>query len=133
VAEVWNTGCNVVYNRTAKRLLRIIDGEDQSRTLVVEPSNEESFKGTIVPWADKDSEVTSKAFRVMYYSNTTGKFKGWFYIFQNYNNNLVSWVDWTSASPFDEATPASEAASYIDVQIDADEEGNPTVEIVKVS
>lgn len=133
MAEVWNTGCNVVYNRTAKRLLRIIDGEDQSRTLVVEPSNEESFKGTIVPWADKDSEVTSKAFRVMYYSNTTGKFKGWFYIFQNYNNNLVSWVDWTSASPFDEATPTSEAASYIDVQIDADEEGNPTVEIVKVS
>jgi hypothetical protein len=26
---MWNTGCNVVYNETPKRLLKIVDGEDQ--------------------------------------------------------------------------------------------------------
>ena len=54
---MWNTGCNVVYNRTAKRLLYIVDGEDTSRTLLVPPDDESSFAGTIFPWADRDGQV----------------------------------------------------------------------------
>lgn len=135
---MWNTGCNVVYNRTEKRLLYVVDGEDPKRTLLIPPEDEATFEGTIVPWADRDDEVTRKAFRVQYY--TSNKLKGWFYVFQDYNTDYVCWVDWTSASPYEEgkANGASFKASYIDVQIDvgADEEGNltvPVVEFVKVS
>ena len=28
---MWNTGCNVIYNRTAKRLLYVVDGEDTKK------------------------------------------------------------------------------------------------------
>ena len=131
---MWNTGCNVVYNRT-KRLLSIIDGEDPSRTLLVEPNNEASFKGTIVPWADKDDEVTRKAFRVTYYSSSQGRFLGWFYQYQDYRTDRVCWVDWRSAQPYTDgkSTAAAESASYIDVVIDTNEEGDPVVEIVKVT
>src|SRR4051812_25084312 len=52
--EMWNTGCHVIYNRTPKRLLYVVDGEDQSRTLLIAPGDEASFKGTIFPWADRD-------------------------------------------------------------------------------
>jgi hypothetical protein len=136
--EMWNTGCNVVYNRTDKRLLYIVDGEDQNRTLLIPPQEEASFKGTIIPWAANDEEVTRKAFRVHYYASN--KLKGWFYLFQDYRTDYVCWADWTSASPYldGKANAAPEKASYVDVQIGvtADEEGNltmPVVEIVKVS
>jgi hypothetical protein len=130
---MWNTGCNVIYNRT-KRLLRVIDGEDPARTLVIEPNNEASFTGTIVPWADRDNEVTSKAFRVMYYSNSTGRFLGWFYIHQDYRSNSVCWVDWRSASPYEDGkSTAAEPASYVDVVVEINDDGDPVVEVVKVS
>ena len=90
---MWNTGCNVVYNRT-KRLLMIVDGEDPARTLIIEPNNEASFAGTKLPWADRDDEVTRKAFRVTTFSNTQGRFLGWFYICQDYRTNAATWVDW---------------------------------------
>jgi hypothetical protein len=135
---MWNTGCNVVYNRTAKRLLYLVDGEDPSRTLLVPPDDESSFEGTIFPWADRDEEVTRKAFRVQYY--TANKFKGWIYLFQDYSTDLLCWADWTSAAPHQDgkANAAPSRASYADVQICVveDEEGNltvPVVEFVKVS
>jgi hypothetical protein len=135
---MWNTGCNVIYNRTAKRLLYVVDGEDPSRTLIIPPEDELTFNRTILPWADKDSEVTSKAFRVLYFSNN--KFKGWLYIFQDYRTDYASWVDWTSSSPYEEgkSNSAPFKASYVDIQIDVgpDDEGNltvPSVEFVKVS
>jgi hypothetical protein len=136
-ADMWNTGCNVVYNRTDKRLIYIVDGEDQSRTLLVPPEDEASFRGTILSWANSDEEVTRKSFRVQYYVNN--KLKGWFYIFQDYSTDLACWVDWTSASPYQEgrANAASFKASYVDMQIDVkpDDEGNltlPVVEFIKV-
>jgi hypothetical protein len=133
---MWNTGCNVIYNRTAKRLLYVVDGEDQSRALLLPPDDESSFKGTIFPWADRDDEVLRKAFRVHYYS--ANKLKGWFYLFQDYNTDYLCWADWTSSAPYQDRNPASFKASYVDVEIDVteDEEGNltvPVVEFVKVS
>lgn len=135
---MWNTGCNVIYNRTPKRLLYIVDGEAPNRTLLIPPADEASFAGQFVPWADRDSEVTTKAFRVQYYSEN--KLKGWIYIFQDYSTNRVCWADWTSPSPYSDgkASSADFEASYVDVQIGvkADEEGNmtlPDVEFIKVS
>ncbi|HEX3957921.1 MAG TPA: hypothetical protein VHZ03_14985 [Trebonia sp.] len=135
---MWNTGCNVIYNRTAKRLLYVVDGEDSSHTLLVPPDGESSFTGTIFPWADGDNEVISKAFRVQYYTAST--FRGWFYLYQDYRTDTLCWADWTSTTPYQDgkANAASFKASYVDVQIGAaeDEEGNltvPAVEFVKVS
>ena len=135
---MWNTGCNVVYNRTTKRLLYVVDGENTSRTLLVPPDDESSFGGTIFPWADRDDEVTRKAFRVQYY--TASKFKGWFYLFQDYHTDYLCWADWTSSAPYQDgkANAAPFKASYADVQIGVteDEEGNltvPAVEFIKVS
>jgi hypothetical protein len=130
---MWNTGCNVVYNRT-KRLLMIVDGEDPARTLIIEPNNEASFAGIKLPWADRDDEVTRKALRVTTFSNTQGRFLGWFYICQDYRTNAATWVDWRSASPYaDSKVNQAEPASYIDVVIDVNEDGEPVVEIVKVT
>lgn len=135
---MWNTRCNVIYNRTAKRLLYVVDGEDTRHTLIVPPEDESSFEGIIFPWCNRDEEVPIKAFRVQYY--TANKFKGWFYLYQDYNTDYLCWVDWTSSSPYEDgkANAASFKASSTDVQIGVteDEEGNqtvPVVEFVKVS
>jgi hypothetical protein len=79
---MWNTGCNVIYNRLQKRRLIIVDGEDPKRMLPIPPEDEAAFNAVIVPWANSDGEVTAKAFRVMY-DTAAGKRKGWFYIYQN--------------------------------------------------
>lgn len=42
---MWNTGCNVIYNLTAKRRLNIVDGEDPRHALPVDPGDESSFNG----------------------------------------------------------------------------------------
>ena len=61
---MWNTGCNVVYNRTALRLIYIVNGENQNRTLLIPPGNEFPFAGDKFPWANSPEEVTTEAFRV---------------------------------------------------------------------
>jgi hypothetical protein len=130
---MWNTGCNVVYNRTSKRALYIVDGEDPTRMLVVPPGGEAAFNGTIAPWANSDSEVTSKAFRVEYFTSAQN-LRGWFYVYQDYKTDLVCWADWTSVSPYEDgsANAASFKASYVDIQVDVDDDGEPVVEFVKV-
>ncbi len=135
---MWNTGCNVVFNRTEKRLLYVVDGEDPKRTLTIAPGDELSYGGTIVPWAASDNEVLTKGFKVQYFGEN--RMKGWIYIFQDYHSDVVCWADWTSASPYmdGKANNAGFKASYIDIQIGvrADDEGNltlPVVEFTKVS
>jgi len=82
--------------------------------------------------------VTRKAFRVQYY--TANKFKGWFYLFQDYHTDYLCWADWTSSAPYQDgkANAAPFKAPYADVQIGVteDEKGNltvPAVEFIKVS
>jgi len=82
--------------------------------------------------------VTRKAFRVQYY--TANKFKGWFYLFQDYHTDYLCWPDWTSSAPYQDgkANAAPFKAPYADVQIGVteDEKGNlsvPAVEFIKVS
>lgn len=135
---MWNTGCNVIFNRTVKRLLHIVDGEDPARTLTIAPQDELSFKGTIIPWADRDDEVVTKGFKVHYFGQN--RMNGWIYVFQDYRSDVVCWADWTSPSPYvdGKANNAGFKASYVDIQIGikADDEGNvtlPDVEITKVS
>jgi hypothetical protein len=130
---MWNTGCNVIYNRTAKRFLFVLDGEDPKRVPPIPSQDEAAFSGTIVPWANTDAEVTSKAFRVQYITSA-GRQKGWFYIYQDYKTDLICWTDWTSTSPYEDgaANAASFKASYIDIQIDVSDDGEPVVEFVKV-
>lgn len=45
---MWNTGCNIACNRTTKRLLYVVHGEDTSRA-PVPPDDASSFGGTIFP------------------------------------------------------------------------------------
>ncbi|MET8025154.1 hypothetical protein [Streptomyces avermitilis] len=121
----------MIYNRT-NRLLKVVDGEDSSRHLDVEPNEEESFNGTILPWAANDAEVTGKSFHFLYYSPSKGKWLGWFHVFQNYSNDHAAWVDWNSASPHGDAMQADFRSSYVDIQVTLDSDGEPVVEFVKV-
>jgi hypothetical protein len=56
---MWNTGYNVVYNRT----LYVVDSEDTSQTLLVPPDDESSSGETILPWVDRHDEGDPRALR----------------------------------------------------------------------
>jgi hypothetical protein len=120
---LWNTGCNVVFNRT-NHLVYVRDGEDKYRQLIVEPSTEASFQGTKFPWCNSNSEVTTKAFRFLRYNANTKKFLGWFYMFQNFTTNEVCWADWGSETPFDDKISLAAPSSYVDIVIENDSDGN---------
>jgi hypothetical protein len=107
--DLWNTGCNVVFNRT-NHLVYVRDGEDKYRQLIVEPSTEASFQGT-------------KAFRFLRYNANTKKFLGWFYMFQNFTTNEVCWADWGSETPFDDKISLADPSSYVDIVIENDSDG----------
>jgi hypothetical protein len=130
VIKLWNTGCNVIFNRT-DHLLSVEDGEDKYRHLTIEPGEAISFRGTIFPWCSTDDEVTTQAFRFKYYDAARKKFRGWFYMFQNFVDNRVYWTFWDAESPFtDRMDPGAPPSSYVDVEINADTQGNPTVKAI---
>lgn len=112
---MWNTGCNFIANDTLKSIF-ILDQEDTRYSLVVPSQKIATFKGVIFPWCNRTEEILHKAFRV--YEGESEKGDLLFYIFQNYNDNMVYFsreADWNKIS-----LCADEPASYLNVLINRD-------------
>jgi hypothetical protein len=95
-----NTGCYAVYNETDDILL-IENGAGVNPTLEVPPRQPRTYSGFVIPWCANSLEIASKAFRFRIgpADPATTVRPGRFFLFQDYNNSVVSWTPWNSAQP----------------------------------
>lgn len=81
---MWNTGTKIVANGF-HYAIKLVDLEDQSRSIIVPPRTARMWDDTIIPWCANDNEAREKPFVVKNLETNDNIL----IIFQRYDNNTV--------------------------------------------